>query len=276
MTKQPQLTAQNEKPPVKGLEPQYLCDTAHNKQEDNVLKKHPDSAPSTKEEHLGGENMKWEDPSPQQRFDQLLKQMAANPKKYKQQRQNAVYVTIPSNDAYVSFIKLYQERLRESFQHYSVNTAHNCFGAAHADPEVYFPTTYYRGKVQVCIYSDNETFTLKDGENGAVCVTFRPFGQNTIELSRIFVDPDYRKMGIGTELVKLSQKVARELNARLTLLPASPLAAEVRDKKAESRRLRKWYIRLGFVNCLPEMFHGFRLINNDPIYFGLCGLMVFR
>jgi GNAT superfamily N-acetyltransferase len=213
----------------------------------------------------------------QQMFDDALRvHNGKNWANYLTDRQNAIYTIIPSHDSYVGFIERYKERLSMLFRQYAVETDHDYFQLALCDPEIYSPETSSRRRARVCVSSDNETFTLIDGKNHVAYITFRPFGSNTVELSRMLVLPNYQKRGIGTALVKLCQDVVKECNARLALHPAPPLAAQVDDKKAESHRLRKWYGKLGFVDFLPEILNGFRLINNEPIVFGWCGLMVFK
>lgn len=264
-----------------GHQSQHPSDSESQKVQDGATKTKANSRPSTD----AGQHSRQADGNIPQgaipgMFDLGLRQLAINRGAdwvhYVRDRQNAVYVIIPSNDSYVRFIDLCQNRLREVFHNYSVETTHNNFALALCDPEIYFQETSCRRAGQVCVSSDNETFTLMDGKNVVVNITFRPFGSNTVELSRMLVQPNYQKRGIGTDLVKLCQNVAKEFNARLVLYPATPMVAKDIDERTESRRLRKWYGELGFVNGPPEMFNGFRLVNNDPILFGWCGMMVFR
>jgi len=198
---------------------------------------------------------------------------------YLRARNLGVYLPIPTNESYLSFIKLYPERLQRVFIQYSVTIQHNHYSLAMMyDPQVFFPKTFFRGQAPVILSSDNEGFMLMDRGTVVAELNFRPFGPNTLELSLIYVNKNYRGKEIGTTFVNVAQHVIREMDARLTLFPCPPLRENVnaKDSKRVVRRLRDWYGKLGFVNGLPEMFQGYRLINDDAIVFGLCNLMVFR
>ncbi|RQO41773.1 GNAT family N-acetyltransferase [Chryseobacterium sp. KBW03] len=55
----------------------------------------------------------------------------------------------------------------------------------------------------------------------AACGAFKPFSEDTIEIKRMFTDPEFRKNGLGSAIVKELENWAAELNFKKAVLETS-------------------------------------------------------
>jgi len=74
-----------------------------------------------------------------------------------------------------------------------------------------------------------------------------------ITLSGIIVDPSERKSGRGNEAMQQLLSVAKEIGVKVVIEPA-PIHGQVGRGKPglNSKKLRKWYEDMGFVNKYPD------------------------
>ncbi|WP_126653501.1 GNAT family N-acetyltransferase [Chryseobacterium aureum] len=55
----------------------------------------------------------------------------------------------------------------------------------------------------------------------AACGAFKPFSEDTVEIKRMFTNPEFRKKGLGSAIVKDLEKWAAELNFKKAVLETS-------------------------------------------------------
>ncbi|PWN60532.1 GNAT family N-acetyltransferase [Chryseobacterium viscerum] len=55
----------------------------------------------------------------------------------------------------------------------------------------------------------------------AACGAFKPFSEDTVEIKRMFTDPEFRKKGLGSAIVKELENWAAELNFKKAVLETS-------------------------------------------------------
>lgn len=55
----------------------------------------------------------------------------------------------------------------------------------------------------------------------AACGAFKPFSEDTIEIKRMFTNPEFRKQGLGSAIVKELENWAAELNFKKVVLETS-------------------------------------------------------
>ncbi|UKB79018.1 GNAT family N-acetyltransferase [Chryseobacterium sp. MEBOG07] len=55
----------------------------------------------------------------------------------------------------------------------------------------------------------------------AACEAFKPFSEDTVEIKRMFTDPEFRKNGLGSAIVKELENWAAELNFKKAVLETS-------------------------------------------------------
>ncbi|MGE8536290.1 GNAT family N-acetyltransferase [Chryseobacterium sp.] len=55
----------------------------------------------------------------------------------------------------------------------------------------------------------------------AACGAFKPFSEDTVEIKRMFTDPEFRKKGLGSAIVKELENWAAELNFEKAVLETS-------------------------------------------------------
>ncbi len=55
----------------------------------------------------------------------------------------------------------------------------------------------------------------------AACGAFKPFSEDTVEIKRMFTDPEFRKRGLGAAVVKELQTWAAELGYQKAVLETS-------------------------------------------------------
>lgn len=74
--------------------------------------------------------------------------------------------------------------------------------------------------------SINDAFIAFDGAIPAGCASFKRFDENTAEVKRVFVRPEYRGRGIAREILALLEHTAHEQGyTRLVLETGAPLVA---------------------------------------------------
>lgn len=72
----------------------------------------------------------------------------------------------------------------------------------------------------------------------AACGAFKPFSEDTVEIKRMFTDPEFRKKGLGSAIVKELESWAAELNFKKAVLETSKdlkSAISVYEKNGFSR-----------------------------------------
>jgi GNAT superfamily N-acetyltransferase len=52
----------------------------------------------------------------------------------------------------------------------------------------------------------------------AACGAFKPFSEDTVEIKRMFTDPEFRKRGLGSAIVKELENWAKELRFKKAVL----------------------------------------------------------
>lgn len=55
----------------------------------------------------------------------------------------------------------------------------------------------------------------------AACGAFKPFSEDTVEIKRMFTDPEFRNKGLGSAIVKELESWAAELNFKKAVLETS-------------------------------------------------------
>ncbi len=55
----------------------------------------------------------------------------------------------------------------------------------------------------------------------AACGAFKPFSEDTVEIKRMFTNPEFRKKGLGSAIVKELENWAAELNFKKAVLETS-------------------------------------------------------
>lgn len=55
----------------------------------------------------------------------------------------------------------------------------------------------------------------------AACGAFKPFSEEAVEIKRMFTDPEFRKKGLGSAIVKELENWASELNFKKAVLETS-------------------------------------------------------
>ena len=55
----------------------------------------------------------------------------------------------------------------------------------------------------------------------AACGAFKPFSEDTVEIKRMFTDPEFRKKGLGSAIVKELENWAKELGFKKAVLETS-------------------------------------------------------
>ncbi|RXM37874.1 GNAT family N-acetyltransferase [Chryseobacterium sp. CH21] len=55
----------------------------------------------------------------------------------------------------------------------------------------------------------------------AACGAFKPFSEDTVEIKRMFTNPEFRKKGLGSAIVKELENWAGELNFKKAVLETS-------------------------------------------------------
>jgi GNAT superfamily N-acetyltransferase len=55
----------------------------------------------------------------------------------------------------------------------------------------------------------------------AACGAFKPFSEDTVEIKRMFTDPEFRNKGLGSAIVKELESWAAELNFKKVVLETS-------------------------------------------------------
>ncbi|KAA2217556.1 GNAT family N-acetyltransferase [Chryseobacterium sediminis] len=55
----------------------------------------------------------------------------------------------------------------------------------------------------------------------AACGAFKPFSEDTVEIKRMFTNPEFRKKGLGSAIVKELENWASELNFKKAVLETS-------------------------------------------------------
>lgn len=77
---------------------------------------------------------------------------------------------------------------------------------------------------------DFETVLLAKANHVPVsCAALRPFSSDTAELKRMFVLPDWRKNGLGTELLGKCEEIARHRNYRFLVLETNILLPDAKS-----------------------------------------------
>lgn len=72
------------------------------------------------------------------------------------------------------------------------------------------------------------------------------------EIQIIYVDKEFRRIGVGNLLMKLACKQADELKLELCLWVVPAMTTKSNDELEEIfQRLKKWYRRFGFVENNP-------------------------
>ena len=72
----------------------------------------------------------------------------------------------------------------------------------------------------------DDAFIVLDGELPIGCAAFKRFDENTAEVKRVFVKPEYRGRGIAREILELLEQAAKEQGyTRLVLETGAPLVA---------------------------------------------------
>ncbi|CAI8918700.1 GNAT family N-acetyltransferase [Chryseobacterium sp. IT-36CA2] len=59
------------------------------------------------------------------------------------------------------------------------------------------------------------------GDIPAACGAFKPFSKDTVEIKRMFTNPEFRKKGLGSAIVKELENWAVELNFKKAVLETS-------------------------------------------------------
>lgn len=67
------------------------------------------------------------------------------------------------------------------------------------------------------------------GETAIGCVGIRQLEQDTAELKRLYVRPDYRRFKIGRQLMEAALHIARELNYQRIRLDTTPSQAQAQN-----------------------------------------------
>jgi GNAT superfamily N-acetyltransferase len=71
-----------------------------------------------------------------------------------------------------------------------------------------------------------DAFVTFDGETPVGCASFKRFDEDTAEIKRVFVKPEYRGRGIARAILALLEQAAKERGyARLLLETGAPLVA---------------------------------------------------
>lgn len=72
----------------------------------------------------------------------------------------------------------------------------------------------------------NDAFMAFDGGEPVGCAAFKRFDDDTAEVKRVFVKPEYRGRGIAREILELLEQAAKEQGyTRLVLETGAPLVA---------------------------------------------------
>jgi ribosomal protein S18 acetylase RimI-like enzyme len=97
----------------------------------------------------------------------------------------------------------------------------------------------------------------QDQPIGYICYGPAPMTRGTFDLYWIAVDPDFHKLGIGSELLVFLEKLIRELGGRMIIADTSTIP--------QYERTRSFYIKNGFreVARVPDYYHP----GNDRITF---------
>lgn len=96
----------------------------------------------------------------------------------------------------------------------------------------------------------------KDGYSGYVKIYKDLYEKNSLELSYLYIEKEFRKQGIGTELMKQLCKYADENNYRIVLIP-------YKIDSTPKTKLIKFYKKFGFKQDETEMFRKPRKIVVD-------------
>jgi GNAT superfamily N-acetyltransferase len=109
------------------------------------------------------------------------------------------------------------------------------------------PSLRKRRAASVVTATTRHYLFLRRGVEVALVAIDRVVGDDTLVLDEIFVDPEHRSLGIGTEAMKLVELLAREEGcARIRLCP-QPIEEGAGVAPASSREaLEAWYARLGY------------------------------
>ncbi len=76
---------------------------------------------------------------------------------------------------------------------------------------------------------DITTFVI--GQIGTV--SFRLFGDNSIELSRLFINTDYRGQGMGRKIVNLTQQIIGKNEHTFNVFTLSPIKLKLKIQGME-------------------------------------------
>lgn len=78
--------------------------------------------------------------------------------------------------------------------------------------------------------ADFETVLLAVKDDVPVaCAALRPFSENTVELKRMFVAPEYRRNGLGKSILEQCEEIAREKNYQVMVLETNVLLPDARS-----------------------------------------------
>lgn len=120
--------------------------------------------------------------------------------------------------------------------------------------------------------------TLLERNYLPVCdLCFSPHIHNTIELSEIRVNPRFRGMGIGTQVMKDIIDCVKRTGIKLYVYPGvttNETRLNGTNPDEQVPKLHKWYGDLGFVKCYPEFTELTNLKTGETKSLGLSGYRV--
>ena len=61
------------------------------------------------------------------------------------------------------------------------------------------------------------------------CAALRPFSEDTVELKRMFVSPEWRRKGLGKTILQKCEEMARQKNYRYIVLETNILLPDARS-----------------------------------------------
>ncbi len=198
-----------------------------------------------------------------------------------------IFVAIPetNSETFKAFLKAYENRINGlAPELLNVRREDNKVGLSAIEGDCVFPN----GREKMCFVGqigDNAKFLIeyRKAKQLMAYISFRMFGQNSVELSRIVMDEEARGEGLGTVFVNNAILIAETMNIRLMVFPSPPLA-EIENQgwihdyqlAAAKEKLIRWYTKLGFVFCHPEYIDVIRVSDEKKTRLGICGLMAYR
>jgi predicted GNAT family acetyltransferase len=105
---------------------------------------------------------------------------------------------------------------------------------------------------------------------------FSPHTNNSIELTTIDIPDEFRGLGFGTDILKEVIQSVKETNNRLYVFPGVSHRERKKGVIPEEQlpKLKEWYSRLGFFQCLPEYMEVNSVVNQKKETIGVKGYMV--